>query len=541
MDSDRYSTANQMLDEAFARYADHPAFTCLGHTLSFADVDRQSQRFASYLQNHTSLKPGDRIAIQLPNIHQYPIVAYGALRAGLVLVNTNPLYTPPELVHQLNDSGAKALVVLANVADKAAQVLPQTQVETVIVTEVADMLPGLKRHLINFILRRIKKAVPKFHFERSTRFTTAMALGDQPWQPVSAKSDDILMLQYTGGTTGVSKGAVLTHRNLCTNVYQILHHHPELFTKPAEVAVAALPLYHIFACNLHLFTSTSRGGHNLLIPNPRDIPAFIKTIKGHPIAFFIAVNTLFKALLRNDDFARLNFSSLKISVGGGMAVTTDVAERWHKVTGCPISEGYGLTETSPVVLCNPPQIKIGTIGTPLVETEAKVVLDDGNEAPNGEPGELWVKGPQIMQGYWQNPEATADALTGEGWFKTGDIAIRRDDGYFKIVDRKKDMVLVSGFNVYPNEVEDVASQHPSIVEAAVIGVPCEETGEEVKLFVVTEDKNLTADAVIQHCRKSLAGYKVPKQVEFVAELPKTNVGKILRRELRDKNRQRAVG
>lgn len=535
MDSDRYTTVNELLEQSFERYRNLPAFTCLGHTLTYDEIDQQSRRFASYLQNHTSLKPGDRIAIQLPNVGQYPVVMYGALRAGLVLVNTNPLYTPPELVHQLNDSGAKALVVLANVADRAAKVVAQTQVETIIVTEVGDMLPTLKRHLVNFVVRRIKKAVPPYYFADPVDFREAMALGDKPWQPIAVKPEDVMVLQYTGGTTGVAKGAMLTHRNLCSNVYQVLHHMHKLFQTESQVAVAALPLYHIFAFNLHALAAFSRGSHNLMIPNPRDIPAFVKAIKGYEVSVFIAVNTLYNALARNDAFAALDFSELKTSAAGGMAVTEDVAKRWQKVTGNPICEGYGLTETSPVVICNPDDaIQVGTIGTPLIDTEAKIISDNGEELPDNEPGELWVRGPQIMLGYWHRPEATAEAITEDGWFKTGDIAIRKPDGYFKIVDRKKDMVLVSGFNVYPNEVEDVASQHPAVVEAAVIGVPCEETGEAVKLFVVAEDKSVTAEEIIKHCRESLTAYKVPKYVEFVDELPKSNVGKILRRELRDR-------
>jgi long-chain acyl-CoA synthetase len=532
--SERFETINQLLETSFKRYRDLPAFTCLGHTMSFADVDQQSRRFASYLQNHTSLKPGDRIAIQLPNILQYPVVMYGALRAGLILVNTNPLYTPPELLHQLNDSGAKALVVLANVADRASEILAKTQVETVIVTEVGDMLPTLKRLAVNFVLRQIKKAVPPYHFPNSISFRDAMSKGDKPYNPVVAKPEDILVLQYTGGTTGVAKGAMLTQKNLAANVYQVLHHLPTLFKTHSQIAVAALPLYHIFAFNLHALSSFSRGAHNVLIPNPRDIKAFVKAIKPYKVSIFIAVNTLYNALARNEEFAKLDFSELKACAAGGMAVTEDVTKRWFKVTGCQICEGYGLTETSPVVITNPDTaIQPGTIGTLMIDTEAKIVNAANETLGDNEAGELWLRGPQVMLGYWQRPEATADALTADGWFKTGDIAVRRSDGYFKIVDRKKDMVLVSGFNVYPNEVEDVATQHPSIIEAAVIGVPCEESGEAVKIFVVTQDKNLTAEDVIQHCRKSLTAYKVPKQVAFIAELPKSNVGKILRRELRD--------
>lgn len=534
MDSYAYKTVNELLDKTFESYRNLPAYTSLGYTASFADIDEHSRRFASYLQNHTGLKPGDRIAIQLPNILQYPVVMYGAVRAGLILVNTNPLYTPAELVHQLSDSGAKALVVLANVADRAAEIIARTQVETVIVTEVGDMLPPVKRHLVNFVLRRIKKAVPKFHFDKAISFREAMAQGDKPWQPVEVKPEDTFVLQYTGGTTGVAKGAMLTHANLCANVTQVLHHMHKLFKTESQVAVAALPLYHIFAFNLHALAAFSRGAHNVLIPNPRDIPALVKAIKGYKVSVFIAVNTLYNAMARSPEFAKLDFSELKTCAAGGMAVTADVTKRWEQITGNKLCEGYGLTETSPVVLTNPDDaIELGTIGTVLLDTEAQIV--DENDAPVGDdtPGELWVRGPQVMAGYWQRPEETAAAMTEDGWFKTGDIAVRKPNGYHKIVDRKKDMVLVSGFNVYPNEVEDVATQHPAIIEAAAIGVPSEETGEAVKLFIVTDDKSLTAEEVIKHCRKSLTNYKVPKFVEFKDELPKTNVGKILRRALRD--------
>lgn len=533
MDTKRYSTVIELLQDAFHQYRDLPAFTCFGYTMSYGELDVLSASFASYLQHHTQLQPGDRIAIQLPNIHQYPVVLYGAIRAGLVIVNTNPLYTPRELLHQLRDSGAKALVVLANVADRAAEILPQTQVETVIVTEVGDMLPSVKRLLINCVVKYLKRAVPHFQFSKSVAFTQVLKLGDQAPHPVSVNPNTLLLLQYTGGTTGVAKGAMLTHDNLCANVRQILHHMTKLFKSQSQVVAVALPLYHIFAFNLHGLCAVSRGAHNILIPNPRDLPAFVKAIKPYKVSLFVAVNTLYNALLRFPDFRRLDFSELKTSAAGGMAVTEDVAKRWQELTGCSLCEGYGLTETSPVLITNPDSaIQPNTIGTPVIETEIKIVDSEGLEVELGQPGELCARGPQVMQGYWKKEEATAEVLDTDGWFKTGDIAICRADGYYKIVDRKKDMILVSGFNVYPNEVEDVVTQHPDVVEAAVIGVPSVETGEAVKLFVVTGEKKVSEDDLIAFCRQRLTAYKIPKIIEYRDSLPKSNVGKILRRELR---------
>ncbi|MBC6907448.1 long-chain fatty acid--CoA ligase [Saccharophagus sp. K07] len=536
MESKRYATVNELLQDAFTQHKHLPAFTCFGHTFSYAEIDALSARFASYLQNHSGLKPGDRIAIQLPNIHQYPIALYGAIRAGLVVVNTNPLYTTRELLHQLKDSGAKALIVLANVANRAAEILPQTQVETVIVTEVGDMLPPLKRTLINFFLKYVKKQVPSVHFPRSISFREALARADQPWRPVDIKSEDLVVLQYTGGTTGLAKGAMLTHGNLCANVHQVLNHMTKLFKTESQVVAVALPLYHIFAFNIHGLCALIGGAHSVLIPNPRDIPAFVKAIKPYKISLFVAVNTLYNALLHSEEFRQLDFSELKTSAAGGMALMEDVARKWLELTGCEICEGYGLTETSPVLITNPDNaIKAGTIGTPVVGTEVKIIDEKGNEVSDGQPGELCARGPQIMPGYWQKPEATAEVLSADGWFKTGDIAIRRPDGYYKIVDRKKDMIVVSGFNVYPNEVEDVVTQHPDIIEAAVIGVPSKDTGEAVKLFVVTGKRKVPESEIIAFCRERLTGYKIPKVIEYRDSLPKSNVGKILRRELRDES------
>ena len=536
MESRRFNTVNALLDEAFEKYSSLPAYTCLGTTLTYRDLKRLSYQFASYLQHHTSLKPGDRIAIQLPNVLQYPVALYGATLAGMVIVNTNPLYTERELKHQLCDSGAKALVVLSNVADKAAAVVKDTSIESVIISELGDLLPWPKRPIVNFVVRFVKKMVPAFKFEQSISFLHALTLGDKPLNSVSPEAEDLYVLQYTGGTTGLAKGAMLSHRNLCANVYQLKNQLSRLFNKESEVIVAALPLYHIFAFNVHALSGFSSGSHNVLIPNPRDIPAFVKAVKNFNVTAYVAVNTLYNALLRNESFRALDFSSLLTSAAGGMALTEDVATSWEKLTGCPVCEGYGLTETSPVVTSNPDlDIRVGTIGKALCDTELKLIDDDGNTVNDGDPGELCVRGPQVMQGYWQRPEATAEVLSADGWFKTGDIVVHVGDGYYKIVDRKKDMILVSGFNVYPNEIEDYVALHPDVIEAAAVGVPSDETGEAVKLFVVRSNPSLSKDELIKYCRKGLTGYKVPKLIEFKEDLPKTNVGKILRRELRENN------
>ncbi len=533
MEYKRYSTINELLDESFAKYPLLPAYTCMGHTLTYREVDELSRQFTSYIQNHTQLKPGDRIAIQLPNILQFPVVLYGAIRAGLVVVNTNPLYTPRELQHQLSDSGAKALVVLTNVAHNAASIIAKTDVETVITTELGDLLPWLKKTVVNFAVKHIKKMVPDFHFSRSVTFTDVMALGGKPVELVYNVTGSVAVLQYTGGTTGLAKGAMLSHGNLCTNVDQLDDHLTKLFVAESEVIVAALPLYHIFAFNIHGLYALSRGGHNILIPNPRDVNAFVDAVKNLKVVTYVAVNTLYNALTRNEAFRRLDFSHLVTSAAGGMALTADVAQAWEQLTGCAVCEGYGLTETSPVVASNPDtDIRLGTIGTALKDTELKVIDKEGALVVDGEAGELCVRGPQVMLGYWQSPKATAEVLSEDSWFKTGDMALHCGDGYFKLVDRKKDMILVSGFNVYPNEVEGFVCSHPAVVEAAVVGVPNEETGEAVKLFVVVSDTSLTEELLIRFCREGLTGYKIPKSVEFRDQLPKSNVGKILRRELR---------
>ncbi|AMX02765.1 AMP-binding protein [Microbulbifer thermotolerans] len=520
---------------AWSKYSDRPAFTCLGHTLSIGDIDRLSAQFASYLQNHTNLEPGDRIAVQLPNVLQYPVVVFGALRAGLVLVNTNPLYTQRELKHQLNDSGAKAMVVLANIADTASAVVSETSVEKVIVTEIADLHSPLKRTLINGVAKYIKKMVPDFSFDNQISFREAMSLGAKlPHQDVQRAPEEVAVLQYTGGTTGVAKGAMLTNRNLVANMEQVREALGDSMKEGEEFYVAPLPLYHIYAFTIHCMCLFATGNHSLLIPNPRDIPGFVKSLKGKRFTGFCGLNTLFNGLMRNPQFAELDFSKLHTTCSGGMALTRDTAKRWEEMTGCVVLEGYGMTETSPVVSFNPTEaVQLGTVGVPVPGTEVKVVDENGNDLPNNSPGELCVRGPQVMKGYWQRPEATAEVLDSEGWLRTGDMAVIQDDGYIKIVDRKKDMIIVSGFNVYPNEVEDVVSTHPKVAEVAAIGVPHDKSGEVVKLFVVKADASLSEEEVIAFCRENMTAYKVPKQVEFREDLPKTNVGKILRRELRD--------
>ena len=528
----QHSTVVDLIEHAVSTYQDGPAYTCLGHTLSFNEIFERSQRFASFLQNHTTLKPGDRIALQLPNILQYPIALYGAALAGLVIVNTNPLYTARELKHQLNDSGAKGLVVLSNVAHTVAEVVNETAVEAVIVTDLGDELPALKRCLVNSVVRYVKKLVPPYEIAGALSWRNSLSLGTAPVVKHPAQPDDLFLLQYTGGTTGVAKGAMLTHKNLCSNIRQVLNHLSLLFHQENENACAALPLYHIFAFNLHALSVFSEGGHNILIPNPRDIPAFVKAVAPWRLSLMVAVNTLYNALLQNEEFAKLDFSELKTCAAGGMAVTEDVSNRWHQLTGVQICEGYGLTETSPVLITNPDDAIVPcTIGTPLEDTQIKIVDEHGQVVAQGEPGEIYAKGPQVMRGYWQREEATAKVME-DGWFKTGDIGVKRDDGYYKIVDRKKDMISVSGFKVFPNEVEDIVTLHPGVLEAAVIGVPAKNVGEHVKLYAVLSDPEVSEQDVIEHCRKHLTAYKVPKIIEFRQSLPKSNVGKILRKDLR---------
>ena len=530
-----FTCITEIFEGFVKRFADRPAFTCLGQTMTYAELDAKSGAFAAYLQNETDLQAGDRIAVQLPNILQYPVVVFGAMRAGITVVNTNPLYTEREMEHQFNDSGAKALVVLANFGDKVERVLPKTGIKHVIVTQVGDLHCPLKRTLINSVLKYVKKEVPSYSIPGVTPLRKALSKGKgQSFSSVPAKADDVAVLQYTGGTTGVAKGAMLTHGNLMANMAQAYGVFKQIMDEGVETVICPLPLYHIYAFTMHCMVLLQTGNHSILIPNPRDIPGFIKTLQKTEFTGFVGLNTLFVALCAQEDFRALDFSKLKLTVSGGMALTKAAFDEWKAVTGCEVAEGYGMTETSPVVSFNPTtRIKQGTIGMPVANTACKVIDEEGNELPLGEAGELCVKGPQVMKGYWQRPEATAETMTEDGWLKTGDMAVIGEDGYLKIVDRKKDMIIVSGFNVYPNEVEDVVVSHKNLVEAAAIGIPDEKSGEAVKLFAVRNDPALTEKDVIAYCRENLTAYKVPKVVEFRDELPKTNVGKILRRELRD--------
>ena len=532
---ERHQNLLDMFRSAVASYPDRPAYTCLGHTISFRELDQLSSRFAAYLQGRPELRPGDRIAIQLPNTLQYPVVLFGALRAGLVVVNTNPLYSPTEMEHQLNDAGVAALVVVANVAHTAAKVLDRTGVKLVIVTELADLHPPLKRVAINFAVRYIKRMVPAFSIPGAVSFTAAMRAGrGHELRPVNPGPEDLAILQYTGGTTGVAKGAMLSHRNLVANTLQ----GEAMFSTygiqtGSELFVLPLPLYHIYTFILSMIMLTT-ANHCLLIPNPRDIDGLIKEMKRYPFTGICGLNTLFVALCARDEFAQIDFSRLKATLSGGMALTTGAAQNWKRITGSDIYEGYGLTETSPVVSVNPGNDnQLGTIGIAVPSTQIKIADDDGVEHGLNEPGELCVKGPQVMQGYWQRPDETSKVLDDEGWLRTGDIAIVRDDGYMKIVDRKKDVIVVSGFKVFPGEVEDVVSRHPDVLECAAVGVPDEHSGEAVQVFAVLRKPGLTEQALRDFCHEHLTGYKVPKHVEFRKELPKSNIGKVLRRELRD--------
>ncbi|CDF82887.1 Long-chain-fatty-acid--CoA ligase [Pseudomonas knackmussii B13] len=539
---DQYPNILAVLKESCQRFANKPAFSNLGKTLTYGELYKLSGDFAAYLQQNTSLQPGDRIAVQLPNVLQYPVVVFGAMRAGLIVVNTNPLYTAREMEHQFNDSGAKALVCLANMAHLAEEVLPKTGIRHVVITEVADLLPPLKRLLVNSVVKYVKKMVPAYHIAQAVKLNDALAKGrGQTVREASPKSDDVAVLQYTGGTTGVAKGAMLTHRNLVANMLQCKALMGANLDEGCEILIAPLPLYHIYAFTFHCMAMMLTGNHNILVTNPRDLNALAKELSQWKFTGFVGLNTLFVGLCNNEAFRKLDFTSLKLTLSGGMALQQATAERWKEVTGCAICEGYGMTETSPVVSVNPFQnIQIGTIGIPVPSTLCKVVDDAGVEQPLGERGELCVKGPQVMKGYWQRQEATDEILDKDGWLRTGDVAIIEADGYMRIVDRKKDMILVSGFNVYPNELEDVLATLPGVLQCAAIGVPDERSGEVIKVFVVPKPGvNLTKEQVVQHMHDNLTGYKRPKYVEFRESLPTTNVGKILRRELRDEELKKA--
>ncbi|MFT0211891.1 long-chain fatty acid--CoA ligase [Pseudomonas sp. F1_0610] len=536
IDADEYPNILAVLTESCQRYADKPAFTNLGTTITYGDLYRLSGDFAAWIQNHTELQPGDRIAIQLPNVLQYPVVVFGAMRAGLIVVNTNPLYTPHELEHQFNDSGAKALVCLANMAHIAEKVLSKTSVKTVIITEVADLLPSLKRFVINSVVKYVKKMVPAYHIQGALSLRDVLALGAKKIaRNVEPQANDVAVLQYTGGTTGVAKGAMLSHRNLIANMQQAKAVMGSYLKPGQEIIVAPLPLYHIYAFTIHCMAMMITGNENLLITNPRDLNSTINDLSKKRFTGFVGLNTLFVGLCNNEKFRALDFSGLKLTLSGGMALQIATAERWEQVTGAKICEGFGMTETSPIVSVNPLQkIRLGTIGLPVPSTLCKVIDEEGNELPLGEAGELCVKGPQVMLGYWNNQKATDDVIDADGWLKSGDIAKIDEEGYLRIVDRKKDMIVVSGFNVYPNEVEDVLAQLPGVLQCAAIGIPSEKTGEAVKVFIALKPGvTLTEDEIIKHMRASLTSYKVARIIEFRDELPTTNVGKILRRQLRD--------
>jgi len=534
---DELPSLQALVMRSFEKFADRPAVTMMDRTLSYRDVDRLSRQFAAYLQKVAGLRKGDRLAIMLPNVLQYPVALAAAFRAGLTVVNTNPLYTPRELEHQLRDSGARAILILENFATTLEQVIDETGIETVIVTGIGDLLPFPKSLLVNFVLRHVKKQVPEYSLPGATGFAEAMSKGRyENLEPVTLGHEDIAFLQYTGGTTGVSKGAVLTHRNMVANVLQTLAwFRPSLGDLREQlVLIGALPLYHIFSLQGCL-TFTGLGAHNVLIPNPRDFQGFVKELSRYSFGFFAGVNTLFNALLHTPGFDRLDFSSLKVSLGGGMAVQKAVAEHWKQVTGCTLSQAWGLTETSPAACINPldaPEFN-GSIGLPIPSTVVTIRDDDGNELPVRASGEICVEGPQVMRGYWNRPDESEKVLIDGRVLRTGDIGFMDEGGYVYIEDRKKDMILVSGFNVYPNEVEGVAVTHPDVLEVAAVAQPDERAGEVVALFVVRKNPSLTEEALIEHCRKSLTGYKVPKRVYFRDDLPKTNVGKILRRELKD--------
>ncbi len=540
LDTAQYSSLVALMEESFTKYASRTAYNFMGRDVSYGQTDRLSLAFAAYLQG-LGLVKGDRVAIMMPNVPQYPVVVAAILRAGLVVVNVNPLYTPRELEHQLKDSGSKAIVIIENFAATLEKCLAATPVKHIVLCAMGDQLGLLKGTLVNYVVRNVKKMVPQYQLPGAVRFNDAVARGKRgAFKAVDIKADDVAVLQYTGGTTGVSKGAVLLHRNIIANVLQ-----SEAWNQPVtklipvseqQTTVCALPLYHIFAFTVGMMLSMRTGGMLILIPNPRDFPAVLKELSKHTVHSFPAVNTLFNGLANHPDFNTVDWSHLKVSIGGGMAVQSGVAKLWFEKTGCSICEGYGLSETSPSASCNPVTAKeyTGTIGVPLPGTDMKLLDDDGHEVALGQAGEIAIKGPQVMAGYWQRPDETAKVMTPDGFFKSGDIGIMDEHGYFKIVDRKKDMILVSGFNVYPNEIEDVVSQIPGVLECASVGVPDEKTGEAIKLVVVKKDPNLTDAQIRAFCKENLTGYKQPKVIEFRTELPKTPVGKILRRELRDK-------
>jgi len=538
IDPNKYRSIRDLFEESVASFRDRPAYHCMGKELTFGDIDRMSKAFGAWLQAQ-GLQKGDRVALMMPNVLQYPVALFGILRAGMVVVNVNPLYTPRELEHQLKDSGAKAIVILENFAHTLEQVIARTPVKHVVVAAMGDLLGAVKGTLVNFAVRNVKKMVPAFRFDNAIRFNDMLGAASRlALTRVEIGPEDIAFLQYTGGTTGVSKGAMLLNRNITANLTQVdAWLNPFLTEEDRKnyIIITALPLYHIFSLTVNCLMMLKIGGENVLIVNPRDMPGFVKELAKHKYTTITGVNTLFNGLMNDPNFDKLDFSALRISNGGGMAVQQAVAEKWKKITGVTLTEGYGLTETSPVATTNPLDAKefSGSIGLPVPSTEISIRDDAGNELPLGQPGEICIRGPQVMAGYWQRPEETAKVMTADGYFRSGDIGIMDEKGHTRIVDRKKDMILVSGFNVYPNEIEGVVMMHPGVLECAAVGVPDEHSSETVKLFVVRKDPELSEKDVREHCHQYLTGYKCPKYIEFRSDLPKTNVGKILRRALRD--------
>lgn len=536
IDADAYSSIIEIFEESVQKYGERPAFYNMGKSLSYNELNELAEQFGAYLQKQLGLQHGDRIAVMMPNLLQYPIAVFGAMKAGLTVINVNPLYTARELKHQLNDANADAILIVANFAHTLEEVVKETPLKHIIITQLGDALGGVKSWLVNFVVKHVKKMVPAYHLPQALSYKKIMSEGKSlSLDKVELSSSDIAFLQYTGGTTGVAKGAVLTHRNMVANIMQAAAWLEYLLREGQEVIITALPLYHIFSLTANCMVFTKAGGLNVLITNPRDMPGFVKELSKHKFTAVTGVNTLFNGLLNTPGFDQLDFSQLHLTLGGGMAVQEAVAQRWQKVTGRPLLEAYGLTETSPAVCMNPLNLEQynGTIGLPISSTEVQIRNDEGEPLPIGEAGELCVKGPQVMRGYLDRPEETAKVLDKDGWFATGDVAIMDEKGYCKIVDRKKDMILVSGFNVYPNEIEDVIAANEKVLEVAAVGIPSESSGEVVKIFVVKKDQSLTEAELISYCKENLTGYKVPKLVEFKSDLPKTNVGKILRRELRD--------
>ncbi|CUU24269.1 acyl-CoA synthetase (long-chain-fatty-acid-CoA ligase) [Duffyella gerundensis] len=535
INADRYESLVGLFEAAVKRYGDRAAFINMGQQMSFNQLEERSRAFAAWLQQGLGLKKGDRVALMMPNLLQYPVALFGVLRAGMIVVNVNPLYTPRELKHQLNDSGASAIVIVSNFAHTLEKVVAETAIKQVVLTRLGDQLSPVKGTLVNFVVKYVKRLVPKYHLPNAISFRDVLQQGKAlSYERPAMSNDDLAFLQYTGGTTGVAKGAMLTHRNMQANLEQTKATYGSVLRDGKELVVTALPLYHIFALTVNGLLFLDLGGTNLLITNPRDIPGFVKEMAKYPFTAITGVNTLFNALLNDSHFQKLDFSSLRLSAGGGMSVQKVVAERWEKLTGHYLLEGYGLTECAPLVSVNPYDITChnGSIGLPIPSTDIRVSDEQGNEVAPGEPGELCIRGPQVMRGYWQHPEATEEVMK-NGWLHSGDIVTVDREGFIRIVDRKKDMILVSGFNVYPNEIEDVLMQHSKVREAAAIGVPSDLSGEAVKVCVVKKDPSLTKEELLDHCRRQFTGYKVPKIIEFRDELPKSNVGKILRRELRD--------